>query len=514
MASNHQPKVLFVSAEVAPFATVGGLSQVSYFLPRALLKMGVDVRIFTPKYGTINESKFPMKMSMEGLRVPTGEKKESDAQKDLVCNVKVFAETKKGEPTVYFLENMEYFEKRSNVYGYSDDHIRFGLLSRGAVEFIKREGFDPDVIHLNDWHTAYVADYCREIYGNDPVLKKAAILLTIHNLFQGNYDFAHASPLDFDDGKSPLEGFFTDRFLKQNALKRGVMQSDVINTVSETYAAEIMSHEFGKGLEDVFKEVRGKLYGVLNGLDFSDFNPGTDKTIKANFSLQSINKRLINKADIQKQFNLKANPDIPLLAFWGRLDSQKGIDLVMSTIEFIISEMETQFVIVGPVVDNGYREFFLNLEKKYPGKVGAHLMFDRPLVRKVAAGADMFLLPSCYEPGGIVAMEALRYGAIPIVRATGGLADVVFDFNPANSSGNGFVFKNYAKESFLVAIIRALETYRNKGVWHKIIKRAMEADHSWAGVAQKYLELYQRTLEFRREALAPNSPMSFRQTVV
>lgn len=504
-------KVLFVSAEAAPFSRVGGLASVSYFLPRALLKMGIDVRIFTPKYGTIPEAKFPMKMVVDGMRVPTGEPEDSTNPKHLVCNVKAYAEVKKTEPTVYFLENMEYYEKRANVYGYSDDHIRFGLLSRGVLEFIKKEFFVPDVLHVNDWHTAYSLDYLRKIYKDDPVLKKIATLQSVHNLFQGLFDFEHASQMDFDDGKSQLAPFFSDQFIKQNALKRGLIYADVINTVSETYAHDIMKEEYGWGLEKLFKELRGKSFGVLNGLDYTEFNPATDKLIKKNYSAGNLKNRAEDKLDLQKEFDLKPDPEAPILALYGRLDDQKGIDLITETIGFILDEFPVQFVVLGQPYKDEYRKFFEELEKKYPGRVGAHLMYDPMLPRKIIAGADIVLMPSKYEPGGIVAMEAMRYGCVPLVRATGGLNDSVAEFDPAKNAGTGFKFNSYNGMAFLAAVARTLESYKNKPAWQKLIKRAMETDFSWAKSAEKYLDLYSRAVEFHKEALLPNPPRAFKQ---
>lgn len=502
-------KVLFISAEVAPFSSVGGLSQVSYFLPTALLKKGVDVRIFTPKYGTISEEKYPMKMVKEGISVPTGEHDDSAHPRKLVCNVKIFNEKKKGTPTVYFLENMEYFEKRANVYGYSDDHIRWALLSRGALEFIKQEYFVPDVVHVNDWHTSYTLNLMEEESKNSTI-NKIGRLLSMHNLYQGNFDYEHATEMDFDDGKSKLEPFFSDRFFKQNPLRRGIMFADVINTVSETYAREILTDEYGKGLQNLLKELRGKLFGVLNGLDYNDFNPQTDKIIKKNFSEKSLKLRLENKLDLQKQFGLVEDPEKPLLTFWGRVDLQKGVNLISETIEFILSELDVQLLVVGPAEDY-FRDFFSNLEKKHPGRVGTHLMFNPQLPRKLAAGADILLMPSKYEPGGIVAMEAMHYGCLPIVRATGGLADSVTDYNPSKNVGTGFMFRQFTKEGFLVAVVRALETYKNKLEWQKIQRRAMEVDFSWSHTAEKYVDLYQRAIDFRNEATSLNPPMAFRQ---
>lgn len=499
--ANRNLKVLFVSAEVAPFSTEGGLGQVAYFLPRALLAAGCDVRIFTPKYARIDDKKFPMKMAVETLKT-----------ENLISNVKIYETARKSEPTVYFLENMEYYEKRANVYGYNDDHVRFALLSKAALEFIRTETFVPDVIHINDWHTGYLANYLRTDYANDPVLKKIAVLYSIHNLHQGNFDFAHATEMDFDDGKSPLVSFFDERLIKQNALKRGVIYSDLINTVSETYAREITTEEFGRGLHNLFRELRGKVSGVLNGLDYKEFNPATDKIIAKNYSAGNLKARLENKKDLQKDFGLKQDPGIPLVTFWGRIDGQKGIDLLKGTIKFLLDEFNIQFIIVGPA-EQHYKEFFLQLEKDYSGRVGTHLMYDALLPRKLAAGADILLQPSYYEPGGIVVIEAMRYGCVPVVRATGGLADSVTDFDMLRNIGTGFSFKDFNAMSFLVAVVRALELYKNKKEWERLVKRTMAQNFSWEFVADKYLDLYSRVATFRKEALSPNPPTAFRQTM-
>ncbi|OGC66934.1 hypothetical protein A3J33_03770, partial [candidate division WWE3 bacterium RIFCSPLOWO2_02_FULL_53_10] len=357
-----------------------------YFLPRALMKLGHEVRMFTPKYGTLDEKQFPLKLDIEGLAVPTGEQ---DGPKRLICNVKGHDHGVR-DPHVCFLENMEYFEQRSNVYGYSDDHIRFALLSRGALEALRREKWIPDVIHANDWHTAYLINDLRTRYVRNQRLFRVATLLSIHNLHQGVFDFGNASDLDFDDGKGELASFFSERFFKQNALKRGIIYADAINTVSETYSREIMTEEFGAGIDNLIKEVRTKVFGILNGLDYTEFDPKTDSIIKKNFSLATLEDRVVNKADLQKEFNLTVNPDIPVLAMIGRLDNQKGLDLVVDVLPFVLREYDIQFIAMGGG-DPRYREFFLDLEKQYPKRVGTHLMPNFTLPRKIFAGTDLLL---------------------------------------------------------------------------------------------------------------------------
>jgi starch synthase len=476
-------KVLFVCAELAPFSEVGGLAKVAYFLPKALKKAGIDIRIFTPKYGVINTELLQVKNQVEGLKIPTGD------DKNIICNVKILKTPKKDDPVVYFLENKEYYEQRANVYSYSDDHIRFGLLSKAALEFIRHGDFVPDIIHANDWHTGYLPNYLKTEYKDDPKLNKISTVFSLHNLHQGVFDFDHASEMDYDDGKGSLESFFSDRFMKQNALKRGIIYSDLINTVSQTFSRELLTEEYAPKLYKLFRELRAKFFGVLNGLDYQSFDPKKDKVLKSHTSRQE------NKVDLQKEFNLEVSAHTPLLAIMGRLDDQKGLQLVMETIDFILTECDVQLVVCGPG-DNRHRDFFANLEAKYPGRVGTHLMYDTTLPRKIFAGADMLLMPSKYEPGGIVALEALRYGCVPIVRATGGLSDSVVDFDPTLSTGTGFSFKNFSAMSFLTAVIRALETYKNKTVWKKIVQLCMKQDFSWDKSAKKYIDLYERSATF------------------
>ena len=482
-------RVLFVAAEVYPYATVGGLGMVIFSLSRALKELGVDVQIFMPKYALIDEKKYPMEMVFEGLKVPTGE--EEEGKKFLICNIKRYLPPEPDVP-IYFLENMEYYEKRSNVYDYSDDPIRFTLLSRGGLEFLRRSDWIPDVINCADWHTGGLPNFLKTVYKEDPVLNKISTVFSIHNLFhQGAFDHRFVSELDFDDGKSPIAPFFSEKLSKQNFMRRGIIFADVINTVSETYSREIMTEECGEKLDDLLKEVRTKVFGILNGIDYQEINPTTDKLIPVNFSITNLKKRVENKIRLQKEFNLGVSPDIPILGMVGRLSEQKGIDLLFPFLETLLSEYNCQFIAIGEG-EAKYRSFFEEITKKFPKKIACHLMFDLTLARHVFAGCDLFLMPSKFEPCGITQMEAMRYGAIPVVRKTGGLADTVEDFDPRKNSGTGLIFEKFSSHAFFGAIIRALETYKHKKIWWELIKRAMKADFSWEVSAKKYFELYNK----------------------
>ena len=497
--SSSQPqksplKILFIAAEVAPFASVGGLSQVLSYLPKALLAKGLDVRVILPKYGLIDENNYKIQMSLSGLKVPTTP---GDNGKFLTCNIKT-TQLRKTDPIIYFVENMEYYEKRSNVYGYDDDHIRFALLSRATIEFLRKSSWIPNIIHANDWHAGYLINDLRSAYG-DEKLKSIAVLMTVHNLYQGRFDFRQASVIDFDDGKGPLPDFFDANFQKKSPLKRGVIYADAVNTVSENHAAEITTEQFGEGLHNLFREIRVKLFGILNGIDHASWNPETDTLIAANFSSRTPGKRAENKKDLQKIFHLDQDPMIPLLGFVGRLHSQKGIELLRTVLPRVLAERRAQFVMVG-TGDRGYREFFEKLESQFPGQVGTHLMANFTIPRKIYAGADMMLIPSKWEPGGIVAMEAMRYGSIPVAHATGGLADIVNDYNPADRTGTGFTFSNFDETSFLLALTRAMETYRRPDEWKDLMIRCLRQDYSWNHAAEEYLKLYRHTLALHENA--------------
>jgi starch synthase len=491
-------KVLFVASEAAPFARAGGLGAVMYSLPKALNKLGYDSRLMIPLYLTIDQEKFPMKMVERELLVPSG------SEEPFICNVKIFEppEDEKAPVVTYFLENMEYYEKRANIYGYSDDPVRWALLSRGVLEFIlAHKDWRPDVIVSCDWQAGLIPDYLHAEYKDNPILKKIAVLFAIHNLYyQGMFDHHFVSEMDYDAGQAQIPAFSDPRLLKLNFMRRGIMHSDAIVTVSPTYAKEITTPEYGEFLDVLLRERRSRLYGVLNGIDYNDWNPETDSNIESNFNAKTIEKRVPNKKVLQTRFNLPVSENTFVLGVVSRFTEQKGFDLLIDSADAILRNFDVQLIVLG-TGDSRYMGFFQDLRDRYPQKVAVHLSFDAILPRLIYAGADAVLIPSRYEPSGLTQMEAMRYGAIPIVRFTGGLADSVIDYNPAKQTGNGFVFEKFDHYALLGTIIRALEAYKYKEFWKKLQERAMAADFSWEMSGRKYGKLFKKAIELHLNSI-------------
>jgi starch synthase len=492
-------KVLFVGAEAAPFIKVGGLASVLYSLPRALRDKGCDARVMIPKYLSIEE-KYELKLVNKGINVPTGN---TNGPTHLTCNVKQFISKNDSDPvTSYFLENQEYYEQRSNVYGYADDAMRWALLSRGVIEFLRvHKEWKPDVIVACDWQAALLVNYLKTEYRNNPQVNDIATVFAIHNLyFQGMFDHRFVQEMDYDDGHSAIPAFEDIRLPKLNSMRRGIMHADMIVTVSPNYAKEILTKDYGELLDGLLRERRNVLTGILNGIDYTVWDPTSDPYIVHKYDKDSLDHRAKNKAVLQERFSLERNKNAFVIGISSRLAKQKGYELLYSTMDTIMKELPAQLVVVG-TGEADLMGFFHNLEERYPGRVAAHLSYDSILPHLVFAGADVVLVPSQFEPCGLVQMEAMRMGAVPIVRKTGGLADSVKDYDPDKGVGTGFVFEKFDSMSLMIALIRAFENFRNKKEWSKLIKRAMSEDFSWDKSADKYIEIFRRAKELREREL-------------
>lgn len=481
-APGNSLKILFIGSEVAPFAKVGGLGEVLYSLPKAMRELGADVRAFLPKYGSMDTRSLTFTPEIKNLHLSS---RKDDPHGLLVCNVLNHKDSKK--TITYFLENMEYFEKRANVYGYIDDTMRWVLLSRAVLEFIKVSKWKPDFIIANDWETGFVPNLLKTEYKDDPSLKDIKTIYCIHNLRnQGTFDASFVSEIDADFGRKAIPPFFSDmRYL--NGMRRGILWADAIVTVSPTYAQEILSPEYGEKLDGVLQERRQDLFGILNGIDLERFNPSTDPVLAAHYHPRNTAPRSRNKTALQHRFGLEEK-DRMIFGYNGRLDEQKGLSLLNDIMRPLLDNLDFQFVVVG-TGDKRYKNYFKSLADAYPGRVGVHLAYDEELPHLIYGGADAMLIPSLFEPSGLVQMEAMRYGAIPLVRKTGGLADTVTDCNPEHNTGTGFVFEKFDPESLLITIVRAYESYRNKKEWRNLMERAMTQDFSWRNSARKYLAL-------------------------
>jgi len=306
--------------------------------------------------------------------------------------------------------------------------------------------------------------------------------------------------MDFDDGHSLIPSFFSPRLLKINAMRRGIKYADIINTVSSNYAKEIMTADYGELLDDLLRERRSRVYGVLNGIDYETVNPETDPHLVKDYNVKNLGKRILNKIELQERFNLPVKKDAFVLAIVSRLDEQKGFDLLFSVAEPLLRQLGFQLIVLGSG-DGRFMSFFQNLGNSFSQQVSCHLSFDEVLPHLIWGGADAILIPSRFEPAGLTQMEAMRYGVVPIVRKTGGLADTVEDYNPRCNSGTGFVFKEFDSLAMAIAISRAFENYRHRQVWQDIQKRAMEKDFSWKKSAQKYLDLFFKAIDLRKKTV-------------
>jgi starch synthase len=494
-------KILLVSAEVAPFAKVGGLADVAGALPKALKQLGHDVRVVMPRYGTIDPERFELKPVVRDLPVPL-------AQQTISADV-LEGRISGGVP-VYFIENQQFFG-REGMYGFWDDDARFIYFSRAALEMLRPLNFIPDVVHVNDWHTAVIPNMLAKLYATDPAYAGIATVLTIHNLaFQGvfGYGTLHLANLDpwglIKPGIPGLDDIV-------NLLGRGLYYADAVNTVSNRYAEEILTAEYGERMDPLLRLYRSKLYGIINGIDYEVFNPATDSNLATRYDLDSIERKVENKLALQKELGLPQRPEVPLIGLISRLYDQKGLDLI-ANIMWGLMRLDLQLVVLG-AGEGRYEELFRANARDNPKKLSATIGFKPVLAQHIYAGSDMFLMPSRFEPCGLGQLISLRYGTIPIVRATGGLADTIHDWDPAKQTGNGFVFDAYDHWDLYAQVVRALENFRQPQLWQALQRNAMTSDVSWANSALQYVRLYQRAMtnhaEAREYAAAPAGPYTW-----
>ena len=486
-------KILFVTTDLSPFCKAGGLGDVSGSLPRALLKVGHEVRIIMPLHGIINEEKHKIEIIKEDLRA------------EIDQNNKINFRIQKGflaeNLPVYFIDKYKYFRSRRKIYGYDDENQRFLFFNFAVFEAVKNmDGWIPDIIHCNDWHTGLIPYLLKTKFNKKDLFKKTRTLFTIHNLtFQMGKDWWTIKKREWDDGINKIPDFKNKRKINRiNFTKRGILNADIINTVSEQYAAEIRQQRFGQELHDILAErfEEKRFYGIINGIDYKEYNPETDPGLKAKYNFNSLDKKDINKKYLQKKFGFKVDKEIPLIAMATRITEQKGFDLIIEIIDALL-RLKMQLVLIGSA-DTYYRKIFKKLGKINSQKVATHLRFETKNITSIYAGSDMFLMPSRFEPCGLGQMISLRYGSIPIVRKTGGLSDTITNYNPRTKKGNGFVFKTYDPKDLLVAITRALENYKYENSWTELVKSGMQESFSWTAPAKKYVILYKKALRLKQ----------------
>ena len=480
--------IVSISSEIAPFSKTGGLADVAGSLPRALNRLSHKVMCITPLYGKIiDKKKYHLKLYQEKIKVKIDEKNSLDVNYWL-------GELTKGVP-VCFIENEKYFSRRKEIYGSSHENARFLLFDLAALKLLTILKFPVDIIQCHDWHTGLIPYFIKRDFKESSILSKAASVFTIHNLiFQLGHAWWEVPPEKRDDGKSKLP-FFNDPELENiNFAKRAVLNADVINTVSETYSQEILEQEKGQGLHILLRNRQDRLYGIVNGIDHDDYNPQTDPGLKKNYLFGQISRRETDKLFIQKRYGLTQDKKIPLIVMSSRITHQKGFELILKALDILL-HLNIQMIIMGDG-DKNYISEIKKIIKNYPAKLAwVSWASDGPKYEtSLYAGGDMFLLPSTSEPCGINQMKALRYGCIPIVRSIGGLKDTITNFDFKNLNGNGFAFLTYSPLSLYGAIVRALEYYKNRKIWQRLIIRGMQISFSWNLPAALYVRLFRKAI--------------------
>ncbi len=479
-------RVLFISSEVEPFAKTGGLADVAGALPKALAKLGHDVRVLMPKYRGVERQAGSLTPVISRLEVPIADRTVEGALLE--------GRTAAGVP-IYFLAQDHYYD-RDGLYGttegdYWDSCERFIFFCRAAVEGLRSLGWTPHLIHANDWQAGLVPVYLETLYRDDPALARIATLFTIHNLAYQGVFWHHDMPMT-GLGWDVFTPAGIEFYGKINFLKGGLVFSDLLTTVSRTYAREIQTPELGCGLEGVLLERSQALYGVVNGIDYEAWNPASDPAIPKGYAADDLQGKRTCKAALQEELGLAPEP-APLIGMVTRLVEQKGLTLVLDALPGLLAE-GVQLALLGsgePALEKAFGE----AARAHGGRVAVRLGYDPALARRIYAGADCFLMPSRYEPCGLGQLISLRYGTIPIVRWTGGLADTVKELHPLKQSGTGFGFAPFTPEALLECVRRALAIYEQPRLWPRLVRNAMAEDFSWEASAREYVALYRKAVK-------------------
>ena len=482
--------VLFISSEVEPFAKTGGLADVSGALPQVIRALDHEIRVMLPRYGCISERKARLHdmIRLQEIAIPVGTRQfPASVKSSFITNTQVKVQT-------YLLDNAALFG-RSGLYvhpetkkDYPDNDVRFTFFNRGVLEVLKKLGWQPDIIHCNDWPTGLVPAYLKTLYKGDPFYKDTRTVFTIHNMaYQGVFprtSFAQTLlPKDQDSDHGVIA------FGNLNMLKSGLVHADALTTVSEKYAQEIRSSdEYGCGLQNILEKRKHDLTGILNGADYAVWDPSVDALIPQRYEIRSMDLKVENKKALLGKMGLPFQERTPVIGIISRLADQKGFDLIGEMLEHLM-QLHVQLVVLG-TGEKKYHDLFEKAAKHHPQQVGISLTFNNDLAHLIEAGSDMFLMPSRYEPCGLNQMYSMRYGTVPVVRATGGLDDTVEEFHPSSGNGTGFKFAEYDSDALLKTVQRAVAVYADSAAWRKLMKNGMVKGFSWEASARKYIQLY------------------------
>jgi starch synthase len=476
-------KVAFLASEVIPYAKTGGLADVAGALPKFLAGLGADVRVFMPLYRDVRKKGLPLEPVIEKAALRMGGRDLSYA---------VFAHRAEGV-THLFVDRPEFFD-RDQLYGtpagdYPDNAERFAFFSRASLEAMKALDFRPEIVHGHDWQAALAFAYLKFVYADDPFFGRTRSLFTIHNLaYQGLFDREALASIDLPGSLFNMNDL--EYFGRVNALKAGILYSTAVTTVSPRYSREIQTPEFGCGLDGLLRSRAGVLHGILNGVDYKDWDPATDRLIPRSFGPGDLAGKKACREELGRMFGLDLPASRPLAGMVTRLAGQKGLDIVCEAIDRLL-ELDLALVILG-TGEQKIQDVLAAAQMRHPARFGLKIAFDERIAHTIYAGSDLFLIPSRYEPCGLTQMYAMKYGTVPVVRATGGLDDSVEEFDQAAGSGNGFKFAEAAPEPLLEATARAVSAFGRPDDWQVLLRNAMAADFSWERSARTYLALYER----------------------
>ena len=489
MPARKPLRICLAASEMTPLAKTGGLADVTAALTAYLDARGHDVRMLMPFYASIEEGALEIEV------VPELQDMAMELDGRTVHFWIVRARLDAAGPAFYLLQCPELFSG-PDLYGGDDEHIRFVLLTRAAIEMCQRLQFRPDLFHIHDWHTALLPVFLKTVYAWDDLFRATRCVLTIHNIgYQGVFG---------NDVLGPIGLEYSTDFLDQddlyhgrvNFLKTGVTHADLLTTVSPTYAREILGPEYGMGLEHALRARDGRLVGILNGVDYDEWNPERDPLIPFTYSATNLAGKEKNKRAVMEELGLEYVFDRPLFGMVSRLTYQKGIELVEQAIPGLMREHDFSLLVLGSG-EPAYEQFFNWLQNEFPGRVGFYRGFNNPLAHRIEAGSDVFVMPSRYEPCGLNQMYSLKYGTVPLVRATGGLADSVQHFDPKSGYGTGIVFHDFDANGLAWGMTTALKLYANKHAWKQIVFNGMQKDYSWAEQGRLYEERFRKIVSER-----------------